>query len=87
MKRAKLRFDALKFDSSLEIIDKEGLLNAILGGSTSWDCVFNAFDYLDGSAYGWLNYYEQYMYTYGEDPTNVGGINTDYMGVLRNLGI
>ena len=86
MKKTKLRFDALKLDTSLEVINKEELLSSITGGSSSWDCVFNVFDHLDGSAYDSSWYHEYYVGYYGTNPAGSGGISSSNISTVGAFG-
>ncbi|HMR19050.1 MAG TPA: hypothetical protein PKA53_07105 [Sphingobacterium sp.] len=99
MGRKKLKFEELQLCSSIEKITETDLNNLNggswyggSGGGVSWDCVFNVFDYLDGSYFSNDYYnlmssthlYYSASYNGGINPwdiPSVGGFG--YMGVVE----
>lgn len=89
MKKKKLSLKALKIDDSIELISKDELMNFIGGsgsGSVSNDCVFNVFDYLDGSAHDYNTYYYGTFYNLGYTPSGSGGVQTSDIPTIGGFG-
>jgi len=99
MKRKKLKLREVLSDASIEPIselDIKGIMGGYGGSGPSYDCVFNVFDYLDGSAHSaW--YYDMMTYAhfyyhaseqggvYTEDIPKIGRFG--YMAVTQTDGV
>lgn len=89
--RKKMKLDELKISSTIERITEEDLNNLNGGtwygsGGASWDCVFNVFDYLDGSFFS-SAYYDLMSSTHlYYSASDVGGIKPEDIASVGGFG-